>query len=1212
MREIWGPFAILILAALAYVTGAPATQGTPQTAPPRTASQKKPITSVRPQPDGHQSQPNLGALFHRAGMDLPPGGHVRVIIALVPDPLRSRMVLETDRAIEALVTGAIAAQYRYRTLFPGWALPERGSPTRPGEDQAAATSSPSTAPSRQSPLPPNSGAFDEAFGLTSCTNGSKWVTYDPSSPVSTGVGPTVTFEDDLACLGRRGKGETGRVGIMLFDNGHPDAEAAEFVTKPQVASAQDVVTKLPLIVLLVGDSPAAGLDQAALYRALRLSLKLKHPADSELLIMGPNYSGSYLRLATVLFEFRPLLRGKTVTCISGTATSEDERRKAEQISRAPSPEAQGSSQTSANREQCNCPRVHWMSFAPTRKAVVQALQNAFGWSSGLDLAHLSEDDTVYGKPLDSPEDLANDLPGNFYFYPRGIAYLRQYSTTLFSARPRLNEQERSASIPPRIGDLLGGTDLAEPYSGLQQEASLLSQVRELVRRLRADHVRNLVIDGSDFLDVLFLTRYVRERAPGIRIFLADADVLPLADVAEYPLEGIVTCSRFPIPSPRQFIKLSGVTASGKEYQTFPSDRSAGIFCATTMLLEGKPHRMFCGAPSEMDGGTSRDPIGADRLWIYTVSRNGPELLRPSSEIGVFRPADPIVSPTWFVAAVALVFIGFVHVGGTVAAVFPQAAIGHVLKKWVPRMYRVLARDPRSGTADPNAVGWWATYSLALLVLIVMVCVPALISPVPAAAKALGLVLLTNGVVIIVFLYQQRNAITRPATALLSLALALVITIYTNDASNAQMLALRSLRPDSGVSLAACWGLFVTAILVIAFHAFRRNFNWQRRPPGLSFLPAMSGLNCRKDDECLELGLQTVTKRSRHAGLAFLAFFFGVLGLPILTTQRLPDELLEGLPEECLTLLLLGLCLSGWVGVFVNFFGEWRLLKSYCAAFEALPVRFAATRLPKGYSWSPAWSSSGYKQIALATTRIYDLAPAILQEPTVTDEVGSSELRDEVQKLRERAVCHNLCHQSAGGPSLGYFAEMRSSLSQLDQRVATALLTGWVGAVASDTASRMPDSEASRLAGTQWAHHVHNKSELICQEYAALRVATVVHFLVLHLRNGMQALGSAGFFIIGALNVYAFRSRELIDICCLLAAAVTGPIVLKVLFSLDRDPFLTRLSSDEQDQNADRLGVTAKFLQYALPPAIPLIVAFFPGLGRMLNTTIIPLLGALPR
>jgi hypothetical protein len=395
-----------------------------------------------------------------------------------------------------------------------------------------------------------------------------------------------------------------------------------------------------LFVFVVGETPTGGLRIAQFKNALDIRASILDGATTQnestvLRVFGPEFSGSLLSLDAVL-RSRGQDHISKVLIRSGTISS-----------------------YSAVHQFCKAIKGGWSDpnigsrLAAARKSSEQLDFATFQFSDAyeeyyLDLyfqsrdhlhsrvAILSEDETAFGNQESTPNK-PKDSFVRLYF-PREIAQLRD----AYQQNVKIQQAAGSGKTPPQNGLALSlsvtgnDDDTVAPYSPLQSPLSQESIMQAIVETLRREHAKVVIIRATDPLDVVFLSRYLRQNYPQARLVTVGADLLMIHDFYDPQFHGILAVTPYPLLTAAQFPTLSKSSDDGDlgVQRLFPDSYSVGQFNAVLSLLapsadapiEKLPDAEYIsfGLPSFLQPAIDRtDPTPwRAHLWLTAIGRNG--------------------------------------------------------------------------------------------------------------------------------------------------------------------------------------------------------------------------------------------------------------------------------------------------------------------------------------------------------------------------------------------------------------------------------------------------------------------------------------------------------------------------------------------------------------------------------------------------------------
>jgi len=452
-----------------------------------------------------------------------------------------------------------------------------------------------------------------------------------------------------------------------------------------------------LFVFVVGETSTGGLRVEQFQNALHIRERIladldpkQDTGESKLLrIFGPTFSGSLPSLDAIL-SAQPHDPSSTLLIRSGSISS-----------------------YGAVRDFCESARAQWndgksrpdfATFQFSDKYQEFYLSNFFYErdESHSHVAVLSEDETAFGNQEASNQDnrstdggvqssmaTPDSCPGEppqplipfmRLYFPRGIAQLRD----AYQRDVKTQSTADSVKNPPQNGLALNlgvtgnDDDTVAPYSPLQTPPSQEAILEGIVVTLRQEHAKVVIIRAGDPLDMIFLSRYLRQNYPQARLVTVGADLLMVHDFYDPRFHGILAVTTYPILTGVRFPVWVKPASAGKSdsagqpvvdsgaasranagatpdiQRLFPDNYSVGFFNAFQSLLaptlKSDPETLPAAGYAEFglpgflqpDNGPWRahlwlTTVGRDRYWPVSVLDDVPLAELQAKGAGVRSP-----------------------------------------------------------------------------------------------------------------------------------------------------------------------------------------------------------------------------------------------------------------------------------------------------------------------------------------------------------------------------------------------------------------------------------------------------------------------------------------------------------------------------------------------------------------------------------------------
>ena len=137
-------------------------------------------------------------------------------------------------------------------------------------------------------------------------------------------------------------------------------------------------------------------------------------------------------------------------------------------------------------------------------------------------------------------------------FPRGISRLREaYEANAIIGFASSSDSPRS-QLRFETGEEHRGTDTVPSFSGTQQTLAMESQMAAIASTLSQQRVATALLSATDVFDEIFVARYLQQHAPRVTIIIQDADLLFLRRGQDASLQNTFVASPWPLIPQNQF------------------------------------------------------------------------------------------------------------------------------------------------------------------------------------------------------------------------------------------------------------------------------------------------------------------------------------------------------------------------------------------------------------------------------------------------------------------------------------------------------------------------------------------------------------------------------------------------------------------------------------------------------------------------------------
>jgi hypothetical protein len=457
---------------------------------------------------------------------------IQFVVAILPDPVHTRLGLFFDRSIEALQQAAQKQNYSFDRAVLPWDRNPRPQPVELKARQEAA-------------------AEQEA--------------------------------------------REALPGLLIFRDGYDPSDVPKLAAPGSTAAlvGECYLHHKPLFVFVVGETPTGGVRKKQFRNTLQLLREIRSPQAVPLRILGPSFSGSLDSLASLLHQDadKPAEKGKVKTVLapidiySGTVTG---RSAIDHFVKAIAP-LQGQFASFIENDEYTLAQfilfAGTQGFLPEEIAVLSEDETEYGTPREPHRHETERHEQSAEKSVDP--DVVH------LHFPREISYFRSaYQQQIAAQQQQPSSTPKTSgatALPLDLNESGNDDDSVPPYSvaltTLSQESAMLGVVSELQKH----HIKFTILLASDPSDQLFLARYLRTAYPQGRVVVTSPDLL-LCREEDTLLHGVLGVNTYPLlpgldDSVGQNQDPSAATqGSVHEDRLFVSSLSVGEFNAMVGLL----------------------------------------------------------------------------------------------------------------------------------------------------------------------------------------------------------------------------------------------------------------------------------------------------------------------------------------------------------------------------------------------------------------------------------------------------------------------------------------------------------------------------------------------------------------------------------------------------------------------------------------------------
>ncbi len=857
-------------------------------------------------------------------------------------------------------------------------------------------------------------------------------------------------------------------GLILFRRSGSDA-----ASKAQV-----------LFVFLVSDTPTAGIDGRQFKQAVTYvqqvcgtgdDSKKNEPKDQNphctsdsLRIVGPSFSGSLPSLHRLIDASK-----QKFTVYSGSVSSLCAMATERLLDKWPSlcGPPDGNYTKSATIDFRTF--VHDTESAVT--TLVAKLDPSNGGCSTPQVAILSEAATAYGQAMQHDSAHAPDSQGciESFVFPREIASLRNASHSTSTSGSNGSNPSSAVSagqLPLDLTDRTNGGDAPPDFSTTQGPLSKEAVLMNMAADLRRNRFQYVGIAGTNVLDILFLTNFLRSASPDSRLFMVSADLLFERELDNTPYVGMLALTTYPLVN--RSLDSSSATADGEPQLPFADEAERGEYEAARQTLKEMN--------SQLSAEVKAPEVKAPALWMMVVGTGGYWPVRrldlgpvdPPTAITATEPAstpslppqlnDEDLAGAWQVLVIIVCGVAAIHIGVLLTA----SPFGSRFRDFAP-----VGAVPRQRLFYIQ--GACATLALALGVLMLPVWQYGPPGSLLQIVGTLAAVAVVSAALLLEAVYclrwRWRHGVDPSARDSRVTTLGLQVATFVGVWGFAAALlyewwrllsieadeygfffALRAMHPGNGVSpLTPLLPLFITVYAWMCFEIWRLRFNEDMRPRLSTGGSHSIDTDRPRPGEMTEAPIADAVNRYllRPGYLVpFVTVFIVWLGFlhPMNPFQLFEKRAFSQLYGVLFCLVVALMLSSGFRMAQI-----WVDLRKLLIELDCRPVRAAFSRL-KGMSWS-FWRQGGedaeWADMARSLEGVGRMAsggnPASSGVPDLAYfDAGLARIRASAEKMKD--AIDQLPPYDPSAPALPPMPALVQALTGLDgevERMQTALASG---------------------------------------------------------------------------------------------------------------------------------------------------------------------------
>ncbi|MGJ5817685.1 hypothetical protein [Paludibaculum fermentans] len=981
-----------------------------------------------------------------------------------------------------------------------------------------------------------------------------------------------------------------------------------------------------LLVLLVGESNISGLRRDQFKEALYYRSTLT-PGEQTVPIIGPSYSGTFASLHKCLSEDLLSFPSHQYRLVSSNTTVKAAR---QQMRKKGFPIAL----TAIQRDD-----------ESTMNALLHSVK-------GLGrIATLSEGDTAFGATDLRQWKADPEAPAiTRISFPRGIAQLRDVYPEDSAAKGSSGAATQATEqLPLSLRGSPAGSDTPEVFNVKHLTVAQEAQMQTIAGILNRGGFETAFIFASDVLDLTFVTGYLRQSCPNLRVIVQDWDLLFVQTTSKWSMEGVwVVTSLLPPPQNLFVPERQGfgvptywtplLAASQFEHATY--DAAYTVFSeifppGCPSIPPGQPQPPL-GCPDEHGRSSIRDfdSESVEPIWLSIVGRRSlwpiRDLVNPvKKETGPdSSPPPPAAVHTGRLSRLTTLLVCLIL---GLAALYQLLVLYSLVHPLLPRRISAVA-VPRPF----RSFRWWEAgfegrvgyHTLGILLLGCMSYV--LTAPFAhwhiellplASLEIVGLVLAVLSILfaalgVLRLLAPTIRRLLHPTPAGPdSEPTGLFEWLRSGDRRISMLMAILT---AMGVALSF---LYYWRDLMGDPSTLRSHFL------GLRALDAFSGVSPSLPVLLLGCGFLTLawTQMSRHelymrvrpdipavfpaassafhpAGpavgpLTVIGFLASAAVIAVTLLRLFNRQSFDGLRFDLVYFMGLSVLWAALIIAAARLHRLWRPLHCLLLTLERSPLRRGFTALPPEFASSPLLPSSRRQDHRIMLARSLDTLRALASETKCVD--LAAKLQAELPPMTR--ICDRYLFAEACGHrfSAFYYRWVQQALAEQAKAVAGLLQPFWAKGMAVKEGTEPPPKDFPRETS-------------LAEEFLALRFLAVIRYSVSQMWCQIWFLALGFFFAVLSTTAYPFRSQGSIRWMTNLFLVILGLPVLVTVLSAERNPILRRLSANPDGKSGSQMAqLLMRLLVLGALPLLGVINSYVPLLGRFLSTWIEPL-AAVPK